>query len=108
MRKIIFRFSPKQYDHIFGKKKYHLSHNTRKIILFHREFFENTIFSEPLEKENMVFRAVLVSERNYGTTKFFTENLLTKEMKETPVLMNNLVYLGLLILDLSKALMYEF
>ena len=53
-------------------------------------------------------RNYLVSESNYHTTKFFTENLLAIEMKKTPVLMNKPVYLLLSILDLSKTVMYEF
>ena len=48
----------------------------------------------------------LVSEPNYHTTdKFFTENLLTIEMKKTEIRMNKPVYLGLSILELSKTLM---
>ena len=39
---------------------------------------------------------------------FFSENLLAVEMRKTQVLMNKPVYLGLLILDLSKTVMYEF
>ena len=50
----------------------------------------------------------LVSELNYHTTKFFTENLLAIEMRITQILMNKPVYLGLSILDLSKTVMYEF
>ena len=53
-------------------------------------------------------RNYLVSEPNYHTTKFFTENLLAIEMKKTEILMNKPVYLGLSILELSKILMYEF
>ena len=49
-----------------------------------------------------------MSEPNYHTTKFFTENLLAIEMKKTEILMNKPVYLGLSILELSKILMYEF
>ena len=49
-----------------------------------------------------------VSQPNYQTTKFFTENLLATEMRKTQTLMNKLVYLGLLILDLSKTAMYQF
>ena len=47
----------------------------------------------------------LVSEPNYHTTKLFTEHLLAKEMKKIEILMNKLVYLELLILELSKILM---
>ena len=48
-----------------------------------------------------------MSEPNYHTTKFFTENLLAIEMKKTEILMNKPVYLGLSILELSKILMYK-
>ena len=51
-------------------------------------------------------RNYLVSEPNYHTTKFFTENLLTVEMKKTQILMNKPVYLRLSILNLSKTVMY--
>ena len=50
----------------------------------------------------------LVSEPNYHTTKFFTENLLAIEMRKTQVLMNKPVYLRLSELDLCKSVMYEF
>ena len=50
----------------------------------------------------------LVSEPNYHTTKFFTENLLAIEMRNTQILLNSPVYLGLSILDLSKTVVYEF
>ena len=41
-------------------------------------------------------------EPNY-TTKFFTKCLLAIETSKTQILMNEPVYLGLSILDLSKA-----
>ena len=47
-------------------------------------------------------RYYLVLEPNHRTTKFFTENLLETEMKETQILINKPVYFGLSILDLSK------
>ena len=53
-------------------------------------------------------RNYLVSEPNYHTTKFFTENLLAIEIKKTEILINKPIYLGLSILELSKILMYEF
>ena len=49
-----------------------------------------------------------VSEPNFHTTKFFTENLLTIEMRKIQMLMNKPVYLWLSILDLSKTVMCEF
>ena len=36
----------------------------------------------------------LVSERNYHTTNFFTENALTIEMRKPRILINKPVYLG--------------
>ena len=53
-------------------------------------------------------RNQLVSEPNYDTTKYFSENLLAIEMKKIKVKMNKTVYLGLSILEISKTLMYEF
>ena len=57
-------------------------------------------------------RHYLVSERDYHTTKFFTELLLAIDMKKTTkktgILLNKPVYLGYSILKLSNILMYEF
>ena len=52
-------------------------------------------------------RNQLVSEPNYHTTKWFSENLLAIEMKKTKVKMNKPVYLDLPILKINKTLMYE-
>ena len=53
-------------------------------------------------------RNQLVSEPNYHTTKYFSENLLAIEMKKIKVKMNKPIYLGLSVLDISKTLIYEF
>ena len=53
-------------------------------------------------------RNQLVSEPNYHTKKWFSENLLAIEMKKIKVKMNKPVYLGLSVLEISKILMYEF
>ena len=53
-------------------------------------------------------RNYLVSEPNYHTTKFFTENLLIIEMRKTQILVNQPVYLGLSALDLSETAMNKF
>ena len=45
-------------------------------------------------------RSYLVSEPNYHTTKFVTENLLTFKIRDTQTPMNKSVYLGSLPLDL--------
>ena len=42
----------------------------------------------------------LASEPTYHTTENFSENLFATEMKKTPV------YLGLLVLEISKIVMY--
>ena len=49
-----------------------------------------------------------MSEPNYHTTKKFSENLLTIEMKRTQILINKPVYLCISILQLGKIVMYEF
>ena len=53
-------------------------------------------------------RNQLVSEPNYYTTKYFSENVMATEMKKTKVKMNKPIYFGMSILDISKTLMYEF
>ena len=54
-------------------------------------------------------RNYLLSEPNYHTTEFFTENLISnRNEKKNQILMNMSVYLRFSILDLSKAVMYEF
>ena len=53
-------------------------------------------------------RNYLVSEPNYHTTKWFSEDLLAIEMNKLKVKVNKPVYLGLSILEISKTLMYEF
>ena len=50
----------------------------------------------------------LVSEPNYHTTKWFSENLLAIEMKKAKVKMKKPIYLELSILEISKILMFEF
>ena len=76
----------------------------------------NTVFVKTIENvrkhRNTKFVAIerrnyLVSEPNYHTANFFTENVLAIEISKTQILMNKPVYLGLSILDLSKIVMYE-
>ena len=88
---------------------------------FQKDFLKlmnNTVFGKTMENvgknRNIKFvlkerkRNYLVSEPNYHTTKFFTENLLAKAMRKTQILMSKPAYLGLSILDLSKTVMYKF
>ena len=53
-------------------------------------------------------RNQIVSEPDYHTTKWLSENLLAIEIKKTKVKMNQPMYLRLSILHISKTLMYEF
>ena len=53
-------------------------------------------------------RNYLVSDPNYHTTNFFMKNLLAIEKKKAKILMIKPVYKELSILDLSKAVMYDF
>ena len=53
-------------------------------------------------------RSKLVSEPNYHTMNYISEDLSIIEMKRTKVKMNKPIYLGLSILEISKLLMHEF
>ena len=89
---------------------------------FEKDFFKlmnNSVFGKTMEnvRNHRDIKLVtrneqrnkLVSEPNYDTTKYISENLLVIEMKKTTeVTMNKPVYLGITILDISKTLMYDF
>ena len=53
-------------------------------------------------------RNKVVSEPNYRTINYISEDLSIIEMNKTKVKMNKPIYLGLSILEISKILMYEF
>ena len=53
-------------------------------------------------------RSILASEPNYHSSKRISKDLMIMEMKMVVVKMNNPIYLGQVILDISKTLMYEF
>ena len=53
-------------------------------------------------------RSKLVSEPNYHTINYISEDLSIIEMNKTKVKMNKPIYLGLSISEISKLLMYEF
>ena len=87
---------------------------------FEKDFFKlknNAVFWKNMENVRKhgdiklvtaeIRRSYLVSEPNYHTTKFFSENLLALEIKKQ-IFMNKSVYLGLSILDSGKILMDEF
>ena len=53
-------------------------------------------------------RSIPASEVNYHATKHKSKNLLIMEMKKRELCMSKAIYLGQVILDISKTLMYEF
>ena len=53
-------------------------------------------------------RSNLVSEPNYHTINYISEDLSIIDMNKTKVKMNKPIYLGPSILEISKILMYEF
>ena len=88
---------------------------------FEKDFFQlmnNAVFGKTMEnvRKHRDIKLVttdkrtnqLVSEANYHTTIWFSENLLSIEMKKAKVKMNKPIYLGLSILEISKTLMCEF
>ena len=88
---------------------------------FEKDFFKlmnNAIFRKTMENVRKhrdiklltteKRRNQLVSDPNYHTIKWFSENLVAIEMKKTKVKMNKPIYLGLSILEISKISMYEF
>ena len=88
---------------------------------FEKDFFKlmnNAVFGKTMEnvrKQRDIKlvttdkrRNQLVTEPNYHTTKWFSENLLANEIKKTKIKMNKPIYLRLSILEISKILMYDF
>ena len=53
-------------------------------------------------------RSKLVSEPNYHTINYISEDLSIIKMNKTKIKMNKPIYLGFSILEISKLLMYEF
>ena len=50
----------------------------------------------------------LVSQPNFYSSKYFSENLLGVEMRDIKVNKNKSMYLGMTELDISKIPMYDF
>ena len=88
---------------------------------FEKEFFKlmnNAVFGKTMENvrkhrdlklvKSDKKRNKLVSEPNFHTMKLIDNNLTIIEMKNVKVKMNKPIYLGLIILDISKITMYEF
>ena len=88
---------------------------------FEKDFFKlmnNAVFGKAMENVRKHIdiklvitdkkRSKLVSEANYHSINYISEDLSTIEMKITKVKMNKPIYLGLSVLEISKLLMYEF
>ena len=88
---------------------------------FEKDFFKlmnNAVFGKAMEniRKHRDIKLVttdksrnkLVSEPNYHTINYISEDLSIIEMNRTKVKMNKPIYLGLSILEISKLLMYEF
>ena len=88
---------------------------------FEKDFFKlmnNAVFGKTMENVRKhrdiklvttdKKRSKLVSEPNYHTMNYISEDLSIIEMKRAKAKMNKPIYLGLSILEISKILMYEF
>ena len=88
---------------------------------FQKDFFKlmnNAVFGKTMEnvRKHRDIKLVIkdkkrsksVSEPNYHTMNYISEDLSIIEMKITKVKMNKPIYLGFSILEISKLLMYEF
>ena len=88
---------------------------------FEKDFFKlmnNSVFGKTMENigkhrdiklvTTNKKRSKLVSEPNYHTINYISEDLSIIKINKTKVKMNKQIYLGLSILDISKTLMYEF
>ena len=82
---------------------------------FEKDFFKlmiNSVYGKTMEDKRILRdielvttekrRSILVSKPNYHTTKHFSENLLAIEMKKIKNIKNKSLYLGQIILDISK------
>ena len=94
--------------------------NTELRKLAKNDFFKlmnNAVFGKTIEniKKHRDIKLVtdkrrneLVSEPNYHTMNYISEDLSIIEMNRTKVKMNKPIYLGLSVLEISKLLMHEF
>ena len=116
MHKVI-KFNQKAWLMLYIKKNTELRKKKQKND-FEKDFFNlmnNSVFEKTMVKVKKCRDSKLVttekrrtylSEPNYHSTKFISENLLTITLRK--IFMNKPVRLGLSILELSKIVMHEF
>ena len=83
---------------------------------FEKDLFKlmnNAVFGKTMENIRKLVatgkkRNKLVSEQNYHTINYISKDLSIIEMNKTKMKMNKPIYLGLLILDISKIVMCKF
>ena len=88
---------------------------------FEKDFFKlmnNSVFGKTMEniRKHRNIKLVMTEEKylhtvmcpNFKSGVLFSENLMGSEMGKIKVVMNKPVYIGQVILDLSKIVMYEF
>ena len=82
------------------------------------KLMNNIVFGKTIENvENRVDVRLLTEEEkakklaakpSYDRCTIFNENLIAVHMRRTKIVYNKPIYLGMIILDISKALMYDF
>jgi len=89
--------------------------------VFEKDFFKlvnNSVFEKTMEniRKRVDVRLVknrkkvrkLAAKPNFKHLTIFDENLVAIEMKRTTLMFDKPVYCGMVILDISKTLMYDF
>ena len=116
---LVIKFNQKAWLKPYIDRNAKLRTNAKKE--FEKNFFKlmnNSVFGKTMEnvRNHRDIKLVtsdkrrkrLVSEPNYHLHKKISDHLMVTEMKKIRVKMIKLFYLGMSIVDISKALMYEF
>ena len=100
----------------FNTEKRKLATSTFESDFF--KLFNNATFGKTMENLRKRINVKLVSDKHkmkkliakpeFHSFKIFTENLAGIHLKKTSITLNKPIYLGFCILDISKALMYDF
>ena len=105
----------KPYSEMNTKLRMHAENDFGKAFF---KLMNNAVFGKTMENvrnhrdikivTSVKRRIILVSEQNYHSIKYISEDMLIIEMRKVEVKMNKPIYLDQAILDISKILMYEF